>query len=189
MSHRVAGGSSVSGRPEIIYTIGHSTLSIASFINILKTHGIELLADVRTVPRSRFNPQFNKDSLPRDLAEAGIGYEHFAGLGGLRHSRLKESPNIGWRSPAFRSYADYMMTPEFHSGLSSLLTAAMARRTAIMCAEAVPWRCHRNLISDALTVHGIHVTHIMGEKGSHEHVITPWSRVSGTSITYPAEDA
>lgn len=179
----------MSGKPEIIYTMGHSTLSLPVFTSILKRHGIELLADVRTVPRSRFNPQFNKDTLPRDLAEAGIEYEHFAGLGGLRHSKLKDSPNTGWRSTAFRNYADYMMTPEFHTALDELIRAAVARRTAIMCAEAVPWRCHRSLISDGLTVHGIRVIHIMGEKASHDHVITPFARVSGTRITYPAEDA
>ncbi|MEM5789130.1 MAG: DUF488 domain-containing protein [Syntrophobacteraceae bacterium] len=175
--------------PGTIYTIGHSTLSIAGFTNILKIHGIALLADVRTVPRSRFNPQFNKDTFPRDLRDAGIAYEHFPGLGGLRHSNLKESPNSGWRSAAFRSYADYMMTPQFEASLDQLQGAAMTRRTAIMCAEAVPWRCHRNLISDALTVRGFHVMHIVGEKGIHEHAVTAWARVSGTDITYPAQDA
>ncbi len=179
----------MSEKPKIIYTIGHSTLSIAAFIAILKAHEIELLADVRTAPMSRHNPQFNKDTLPRDLSEAGIGYEHFAGLGGLRHSRLENSPNTGWRSPAFRSYADYMATQEFRASLDLLIGAAMARRTAMMCAEAVPWRCHRNLISDALTLHGFRVMHIMGEKGSHEHAITPWAHVSGTEISYPANDA
>lgn len=177
----------MSEQSRIIYTIGHSTLSLESFISRLKAHGVELLADVRTVPRSRFNPQFNRDTLPRDLAKAGIGYEHFSGLGGLRHSKLKDSPNAGWHSKAFRNYADYMMTPDFEVGLNLLIAAAIERRTAIMCAEAVPWRCHRNLIADALTVRGFQVEHIMDDRTTHVHVVTPWAFISGTEITYPAQ--
>ncbi len=179
----------MSEKPKIIYTIGHSTLSLESFISRLKAHGVELLADVRTVPRSRFNPQFNRDTLPGALAGAGIGYEHFPGLGGLRHSKLKDSPNAGWHSTAFRNYADYMMTPDFEVGLNLLIAAAIERRTAIMCAEAVPWRCHRNLIADALTVRGFQIEHIMDDRTPHRHVITPWAHVSGTEITYRAQPA
>ncbi len=179
----------MSEKPNIIYTVGHSTLAIGSFIELLKSQKIELLADVRTIAKSRFNPQFNEDALSRELTDAGIEYEHFAGLGGFRHSRLKESPNTGWRSPNFKNYADYMMTPQFQISLEKLITEAIEKLTAIMCAEALPWRCHRNLISDALTVRGFQVMHIMGNKSIHEHAITAWAHVSGTDIIYPAHDA
>jgi uncharacterized protein (DUF488 family) len=170
---------------KVIYTIGHSTRSLEQFVDLLIANGIELLADVRTVPKSRSNPQFNRDTLPQSLEKAKIEYAYFPELGGWRRSKLLESPNAGWRSPAFKNYADYMLTEKFEAGIDQLIAAALERVVAIMCAEALPWRCHRNLISDALTVRGFCVTHIMGKTTVHEHSLTSWAKVSGTLITYP----
>ncbi len=167
----------------VVLTIGHSTRPLEDFISMLQAHDVKLLVDVRTVPRSRHNPQFNKESLPESLAAAGIGYEHFAGLGGLRRAR-RDSPNTGWRNAGFRGYADYMQTPEFQSNLEKLLKKARKKRLAVLCAEAVPWRCHRSLLADALLVRGVKVAHIMGETSAKEHTLTAWATVSGTHITY-----
>ena len=136
-----------------LYTIGHSTRTADALVELLRAHRIEMLVDVRTIPRSRHNPQFNRDALAQSLAAAGIDYAHHPALGGLRHPR-KDSVNLGWRNASFRGYADYMQTAEFARALDALEALADARRTAIMCAEAVPWRCHRGLIADALTVRG-----------------------------------
>jgi uncharacterized protein (DUF488 family) len=171
----------------VVYTVGHSTRSLAEFIGLLGGFAVTLVADVRTVPRSRHNPQFNRETLPRDLAAAGIGYVHLPGLGGLRHPR-KDSPNQGWRSPAFRGFADYLETPEFDASLSELLELARERRTALMCAEAVPWRCHRSLIADALTVRGVRVEHLLGPDKAQPHRLTPFARVEGTRLSYPLEE-
>jgi uncharacterized protein (DUF488 family) len=170
---------------KVIYTIGHSTRSLEEFIALLQAYGIELLADVRTVPKSRSNPQFNRDTLPQSLERAGTRYDYFPELGGWRHSKLENSPNTGWRTPAFKNYADYMLSEGFEAGINRLITTSLAHCTAIMCAEAVPWRCHRNLISDALTVRGFRAVHIMGKTSVHNHILTTWAVVSGTSITYP----
>ncbi len=170
-----------------VFAVGHSTRTAEDFLRLLSSHAIRLVADVRTVPRSRHNPQFNRDSLPATLAPAGIGYRHLPGLGGLRRP-LRDSPNSGWRNASFRGYADYMQTPKFSAALDELVELARTRRTAIMCAEAVLWRCHRSLIADALTVRGIAVEHITGEGRSTTHVLTPFARVAGTSITYPGVD-
>jgi uncharacterized protein (DUF488 family) len=171
----------------VVYTIGHSTRSLAEFIEILKGFAVALVADVRTVPRSRHNPQFNRETLPRDLAAAGIGYVHLPRLGGLRHPQ-KDSPNQGWRSPAFRGFADYLGTPEFEAGLAELLELARERLTALMCAEAVPWRCHRSLIADALAVKGVRVEHILGPDKAQPHRLTPFARVEAGRLTYPPEE-
>ncbi len=168
----------------VIFTIGHSTRLVDEFIALLKTHGIERLVDIRTVPRSRHNPQFNADALPATLAVAGIEYEHSPGLGGLRHAR-KDSLNTGWRNPSFRGYADYMQTPEFEGALGRLIEESKSRRLAVMCAEAVPWRCHRSLVADALSARGIEVLHIMGPGSPRPHVITPFAKLEGTRVTYP----
>ncbi len=170
---------------QTVYTIGHSTRSLEEFILLLQANGIELLADVRTVPKSRSNPQFNRETLPQSLDEAGIEYAYFHELGGWRPSILKESPNTGWRSSGFKNYADYMLTEKFQATIEGLITIARERRTVVMCAEALPWRCHRNLISDALTVRGFRVMHIMGKTTVTEHSLTSWAVVSGTLITYP----
>src|SRR5664279_899333 len=150
------GGKSVpSAEPSpIVLTIGHSTRTLEEFIGLLKAHGATRVVDVRTVPRSRHNPQFNKDSLPGELKKAGLGYVHLPGLGGLRHAKLN-SLNVGWRNASVRGYADYMQTPGFEQSLEELIRLAKQERIAIMCDEAVPWRCHRSLIADALLVRGI----------------------------------
>lgn len=168
----------------IIFTIGHSTRPLDEFITLLKENGIHRLADVRTMPRSRHNPQFNLDSLPGSLEQTGIGYTHRGELGGLRKTH-KDSPNMGWRNASFRGYADYMLTQEFEHGLNGLIDAASNEPVAIMCAEAVPWRCHRSLIADALTVRGIEVRHIMGPGKGQVHKLTPFAEVKGIRITYP----
>jgi len=152
---------------------------------MLQAHGVKRLVDVRTIPRSRTNPQFNRESLTESLAEAGIGYAHLAELGGLRHAR-KDSLNTGWRNASFRGYADYMQMPEFEAAIQSLIQAAKREQITIMCAEAVPWRCHRSLIGDALTVRGIAVEDIMSATRTQLHKLTPFAKVKGTKVTYPA---
>ena len=174
--------------PEIVLTIGHSTCTIEEFTALLKAHGATCVVDVRTVPRSRHNPQFNKDSLPASLKEAGLGYVHMPGLGGLRHAK-SDSPNMGWHNASFRGYADYMQTPEFARNLEELIELAKRGRIALMCAEAVPWRCHRSLVADALLVRGIPTEDIMSETRRQPHSLTPFAKVRGGTLTYPAEAA
>ena len=169
-----------------IFTVGHSTLPAQDFMALLAAYGIACLADVRTVPRSRYNPQFNRDALAEALRAHGIGYTGLRALGGLRHPR-KDSPNGGWRNDGFRGYADYMQTAEFAAGLDSLIALGGVRRTAIMCAEAVPWQCHRSLIADALTIRGIPVVEILSARDWRDHKLTAFARVEGTAITYPPE--
>jgi uncharacterized protein (DUF488 family) len=167
-----------------IYTIGHSTRLLEELLTILKAHAIELVVDVRTIPRSRHNPQFNSEALAISLREHGMDYEHMKRLGGLRHAR-KDSLNTGWENASFRGFADYMQTEDFEEGLKDLIDVAQKKRTAIMCAEAVPWKCHRSLISDALLVRGITVMDIMSAKSVKAHSLTPWAKVMDTCITYP----
>ncbi|WP_210481554.1 DUF488 family protein [Naasia sp. SYSU D00948] len=169
-----------------VLTIGHSTHPIEEFADIIRAYGVELLVDVRTVPKSRHNPQFNADALAESLPAAGIGYERMPALGGLRHPR-PDSPNGGWRNDSFRGYADYMQTEQFADAVDALLTRARARRTAIMCAEAVPWRCHRSLIADALLVRSAPVLHIMSAAAARPHALHSFARVNGMRITYPPE--
>lgn len=166
------------------YTIGHSNRALDEFIGMLRAHGIERLADVRSLPRSRHNPQFNRETLPASLAKHGIAYEHRAGLGGLRKVQ-KDSPNQGWRNASFRGYADYMQTPAFAAELKALVETASEASTAIMCAEALPWRCHRSLVADALLVRNVVVRHIMGTDAAHAHTLTSFVHVDGVRITYP----
>ena len=170
----------------IVLTIGHSTRTLEEFIGLLQAHGATRVVDVRTVPRSRHNPQFNKASLPRALKKSGLSYVHLSGLGGLRHAK-RDSLNVGWRNASFRGYADYMQTPEFEQSLEELIGLANQDRIALMCAEAVPWRCHRSLIADALLVRGIRTEDIMSLTRRQVHVLTPFAKVRGTTITYPAE--
>src|SRR5205807_162752 len=161
-----------------IFTIGHSTRSIGEQLGLLREAGVERLVDVRSVPRSRVNPQFNADALPASLAASGIGYVHLAALGGLRHhpKGAPPSPNTLWRSDAFRNYADYAMTPAFRAGLDQLCVFASDQRCAVMCAEAVWWRCHRRIIADYLLARGVAVTHIMGSAKLDPATPTPGSR-------------
>jgi uncharacterized protein (DUF488 family) len=169
-----------------IFTIGHSTHPIDEFIALLKHYGVEQLVDVRTVPKSRHVPQFNSDALATALGEQGIGYVHMKALGGLRHAK-KDSVNMGWRNASFRGYADYMSTEEFAQGIDRLIELAKAKRTVIMCAEAVPWRCHRSLIGDALLVRGIAAEDIMSATSIRPHKLTDFAKVDGQQITYPAD--
>ena len=171
-----------------MFTIGHSTRPIEVFVRLLKAHGVQRVIDVRTIPRSRHNPQFNRDQLSPALHRARIHYTHMAGLGGLRHAR-PDSINTGWRNASFRGYADYMQTPEFVENLRRCLDLARRERVVLMCAEAVPWRCHRSLIADALLVRGIAVSEITSGVRAKPHVLTPWARVKGTRLTYPAAGA
>ena len=170
----------------VVMTIGHSTRTIEEFIGLLQAHGAARVVDVRTVPRSRHNPQFNKTSLPRALKKVGLGYVHLPGLGGLRHAR-PDSINMGWRNTSFRGYADYMQTPEFEQSLEELIQLARQEQIAIMCAEAVPWRCHRSLIADALLVRGIRTEDIMSATRRQVHTLTPFAKILGTAITYPTD--
>ena len=169
-------------------TVGHSTRSIEEFIALLVSHGVTQLVDVRTVPRSRHNPQFNAETLPDQLAAVNIGYAHAPGLGGFRRS-TPDSPNTGWRNLSFRGYADYMQTADFGENLRSLIELAQRDRVALMCAEAVPWRCHRSLIADALVVHGVATCEIVSPKRLQAHTLTPFARVSGQEIRYPPAEA
>lgn len=169
-----------------IFTIGHSTRPIMEFINLLHTFGIKVVADVRTIPKSRHNPQYNKDVLEVRLKDNGIGYLHMNGLGGLRHPR-KDSVNTAWRNDSFRGFADYMQTEEFNNNLEMLIETAKQQPTVVMCAEAVPWHCHRSLIGDALVVRGISVVDLLSQSTRKEHTLTPWSRIEGQKVTYPSE--
>jgi hypothetical protein len=170
----------------IVLTIGHSTRTLEEFIGLLQAHGATRVVDVRTVPRSRHNPQFNKASLPRALKKASLSYVHLPGLGGLRHAK-RDSVNLGWHNASFQGYADYMQTPEFKQSLDELVQLAKQERIVLMCAEAVPWRCHRSLIADALLVRGIRTEDIMGLTRRQVHTLTSFAKVRGTTITYPAE--
>jgi len=168
----------------VILTVGHSTRELASFVDLLQQHGVEKVVDIRTVPRSRHNPQFDEETLPDRLKAARIGYIHLAGLGGLRHAH-RDSPNGGWRNSSFRGFADYMQTEEFEKTLERLIQLSKREQVVLMCAEALPWRCHRSLVADALKTRGIVVEHIMTTKKRQVHELTPWAHVDGTVITYP----
>lgn len=168
-------------------TIGHSTRSLDELVELLRHHRVELLVDVRTLPASRRMPHFARSALERSLPERGIEYRHMPELGGLRKPK-PHSTNLGWRNVSFRGYADYMQTDEFRDALTELERLAATKRVAIMCAEAVPWRCHRSLIADALSVDGFEVRHITGMQEPSPHRLTPFARVDGGRITYPPPD-
>ncbi len=170
----------------VVLTVGHSTRPLTEFIALIAAHSVTSLIDVRSVPRSHHNPQFNRDTLPAALEVAGIHYSHFAGLGGFRRAG-PESPNLAWRNASFRGYADYMQTAEFAQNLTSLMKLAEHERVVIMCAEAVPWRCHRSLIADALVVHGLRVEEIINLNRCQIHALTPFAKVDGMTITYPPQ--
>jgi uncharacterized protein (DUF488 family) len=172
--------------PISVLTIGHSTRPIEEFVQILHTHDVRRLVDVRTVPGSRRNPQFGSAALSDSLKAAGIEYVHMKALGGLRKPR-PDSINLGWKNESFRAYADYMQTAEFDASIDHLIQLAREKRTVIMCAEAVPWRCHRSLIADALIARGVSVEHIMSEKRRDLHRLTAFAQRTGLRITYPPE--
>jgi uncharacterized protein (DUF488 family) len=167
-----------------LWTLGHSTRPIDEFIGLLHAHQVSLLVDVRTVPRSRYNPQFNRDTLARSLRDDGLQYRHLPELGGLRKPK-KNSVNDGWRNASFRGYADYMQTDEFLNALEALMAECRLQATAIMCAEAVPWRCHRSLIADALVSRGWEVRHVMSPEKATTHVLTSFAHFEKGALTYP----
>ena len=172
-----------------IYTIGHSTRSLDEFVGLLRTHGVEGIADIRTVPKSRRHPHFSADALSVSLPQVGVSYRHFPGLGGLRKPR-RDSRNGAWRHEGFRGYADYMETDEFREALADLISWAdpsgpPEKRVAIMCAEAVWWRCHRQLTADALVARGIEVRHITGTGAAAAHKLTEFARAVGGRVSYP----
>jgi uncharacterized protein (DUF488 family) len=170
-----------------IFTIGHSTRTIDEFINLLKIYKISIIADVRTVPLSRRNPQFNKENLIEILKKQNLMYISMKVLGGLRRP-IQDSNNLAWENKTFRGYADYMQTKDFTENLINLVALARERSLAVMCAEALPWRCHRNLLSDALLVRKIKVKHILSESSSIDHKLTSFAKVDGTQVTYPLFD-
>jgi uncharacterized protein (DUF488 family) len=172
----------------IVYTIGHSTRTFEQFLGILRGFGIETIVDIRTIPRSRHNPQFNGDVLKVALEANDLVYVHLKGLGGLRHP-TGDKTNAGWRNASFRGFADYIQTAEFGEALKELIEIARKRSTVIMCAEAVPWRCHRSLIGDALLVSGLEVVDILDADKSKVHRMTPWAKVVEGRITYPAAES
>jgi len=173
--------------PRVVWTIGHSTRSAEETVKILKAGEIRLIADVRRFPSSRRYPQFNQDAMMQWLMEAGVRYQHFLDLGGRRNKRLAESPNTAWRVEAFNAYADYMQSAEFLAALDQLIAVAHETPTAIMCSEALPQKCHRRLISDALVIRGWRVRHLLSPKRIDDHQLTPFAKVEGTTVTYSAE--
>lgn len=167
-----------------LYTIGHSTRGVEEFIHLLRSFGVERVVDIRTIPRSRHNPQFEGEALAKTLRNRRVGYRHMKELGGLRHA-AQDSPNKGWRNSSFRGFADHMASPEFARAVEALAALARERPTAIMCAEAVPWRCHRYLIADALVIRALTVEHILGAGISRGHTLNPMAVVQGLQLTYP----
>jgi len=170
--------------PMLISTIGHSTRPIEELIHLIEANGIDQVADIRAIPRSRHNPQFNQETLAASLNQAGIAYRHLPLLGGHRDGR-SDSVNTAWRNTSFRGFADYMQTPEFEQGLEQLMELASKAPTAMMCAEAVPWRCHRSLVADALVARGIAVQHIQSARTVQAHTLTPFAKLDGWRVTYP----
>lgn len=168
-----------------VYAVGHSTRKAEELVELLRAHGVRTLVDIRTVPRSRTNPQFNRDTLPRTLAAADLGYVHLPRLGGLRRPR-PDSPNGAWRNTSFRGYADYMLTDDFTRGLEELRELAAQGPVALMCAEALRWRCHRSLVADALYARGVQVLHITSRTRAEPHRLTPFARLQGRQVLYPA---
>jgi len=171
----------------ILWTVGHSTRPIDAFLEVLAAGGIELLADVRRYPGSRRYPQFNQEALTASLTAAGIEYRHFVDLGGRRTKRLPESPNTAWRVEAFNAYADHTQSAEFLAAMENLLPLAAGKRTAIMCSEALPQQCHRRIIADVLVARGWAIRHLLAPKRIEDHQLTPFARVAGASVSYPAE--
>jgi uncharacterized protein (DUF488 family) len=170
-----------------IHTVGHSTRAIEEFLELLRAHSIAQLIDVRKIPHSRRNPQFGAGALAATLSSNGIIYEHMPELGGLRRAH-SDSINTAWRNASFRGYADYMQTPEFQAALQKLIDLSAGKQTVIMCAEAVPWKCHRSLIGDALVARGIRVLDIMSATKAEPHALPTFARIEGTEVTYPGKD-
>jgi uncharacterized protein (DUF488 family) len=174
------------GKKDVIFTIGHSNRTFDEFVELLRSNGVKRVMDIRTIPRSRHNPQFNRETLGSALKKFGIAYVHLKKLGGLRHAD-PESINLGWHNASFRGFADYMQTAEFEAGLERAMKLAESKLSALMCAEAVPWRCHRSLVADALLIRGYQVLEIVGASRPRIHTLTPFARVRGMQITYPTD--
>ncbi len=173
-------------KEQTIFTIGHSTRTLEELAELLRAHGVRRVIDIRTIPRSRHNPQFNRETLGPWLRAHRIGYLHLKQLGGLRRAK-PDSKNIGWHNASFRGFADYMQTAEFEAGLARAIKLCKVKPSALMCAEAVPWRCHRSLVADALTVRKLPVEHIMSAARADVHKLTSFARVRGTKVTYPSD--
>ncbi|WP_247597300.1 MULTISPECIES: DUF488 domain-containing protein [unclassified Leifsonia] len=171
-----------------IFTIGHSTHPLLDFVGMVRAHGVETIVDVRSIPKSRHNPQYGISVLPQELAATDLGYHLIEKLGGLRHGNRTDL-NGGWRNASFRAYADYMQSPAFSAGLDELISIAADTVVAIMCAEAVPWRCHRSLIADALLIRRFDIIDIFSRTNAKPHGLTSFARVDGERITYPGDDA
>ncbi len=167
-----------------VFTIGHSTRTLEEFVELLKIYDVTLLVDVRSVPRSRYNPQFNKETLPNSLKTHDIKYIHMPDIGGLRHPK-RDSINLAWQNSSFRGYADYMQTQEFTDTLLKIVALARENCLALMCAEALPWRCHRSLISDVLVARHVKVQHILSKTSCLNHELNEMAHVEGNQITYP----
>jgi uncharacterized protein (DUF488 family) len=170
-----------------IYTLGHSNRTIEEFIEILKTYKIEQVVDIRSIPRSMHNPQFNKDAIAKSLRSRHINYKQMKDLGGFRHT-LKDTINKGWRKPSFRGFADYMQTDKFNIALEKLIVISNNKTSALLCAESVPWRCHRSLIADALTARGVKVKDIYSKTRVQEHSMTSFAKIKKGRVYYPEED-
>ena len=177
----------VDGGAVTVYTIGHSTRPLDAFMALLARDEVRCIADVRSIPASRRHPQYNQEPLAAALVGQGVDYVHMPALGGRRRP-VPDSPNTAWRNEGFRGYADHMATPEFHAAIDELLAVAAEQRTAVMCAEAVPWRCHRSLVADALVARGVQVLHIL-DSGTAPHALTPFAVVDGTEVRYRAAGA
>jgi uncharacterized protein (DUF488 family) len=173
-------------KKKTIFTIGHSTRALEELIELLRAHGVRRVIDIRTIPRSRRNPQYNRETLGPALRSRKIGYVHLKDLGGLRRAK-SDSKNIGWHNVSFRGYADYMQTPEFEAGLKRAIRLSAVKPSALMCAEAVPWRCHRSLVADALTARKFPVKHILSVTRANKHKLTSFARVRGERVTYPSD--
>jgi uncharacterized protein (DUF488 family) len=171
----------------VVLTVGHSTRPLEDFIGLLQHYSVQMVIDLRTVPRSRHNPQFNRETLPGRLESAGIKYIHMSGLGGLRHPR-PDSTNTGWRNASFRGFADYMGTDDFEKNLEDVIRLSRRERIALMCAETLPWRCHRSLVADALVIRGMRVEHILSLNHHQPHSLTPFAKVQGTRVIYPPQE-
>jgi uncharacterized protein (DUF488 family) len=173
-------------RKQTIFTIGHSTRTLDELVELLRAHGVRRVIDIRTIPRSRHNPQYNRETLGPALRSRKIGYVHLKGLGGLRRAK-PNSRNLGWHNASFRGFADYMQAPEFEAALRRAIELSKGKSSALMCAEAVPWRCHRSLVADSLVARKLRVEHIMSVTRANRHKLTSFARVRGKKVTYPSD--
>jgi uncharacterized protein (DUF488 family) len=173
-------------KKQTVFTIGHSTRPLSELVQLLRAHGVHRVIDIRTIPRSRHNPQYNRETLGPALRSNGIGYVHLKALGGLRRTKL-DSKNVGWHNASFRGFADYMQTTEFEVALARAIKLSKVRPSVLMCAEAVPWRCHRSLVADALAARKFSVEHIMSVTRANQHKLTSFARVRGKKVTYPSD--